>query len=98
MKTMYYRSYVAEELAYIDAMVSQLEQTVESRNIGRKTAVAVTLPDYWRIRVKAIAGLPQDLQPQADALLMRLDAIDTATERLSANKRVLVTQRTSRMK
>ena len=65
------------ELVHIRAMVLRLEHLVEHENIGHHTT-AVTSPDYWRGRVKAIAcGAPQ-LQPQAGTLLARLDAIDAA--------------------
>lgn len=80
MKTMYYRIYVAQELELIEAMLSQLEHVVHGEHTGRKkTAVMLS---YWRVRIGAIAGVPQDLQPRVHALLARLDAIDAASRQL----------------
>ncbi|KVO61351.1 hypothetical protein [Burkholderia stagnalis] len=80
MKTMYYRIYVAQELELIDAMLSQLEHVVRGKHTGRRKAAAML--SYWRVRIGAIAGVPQDLQPRVNALLARLDAIDAASRQL----------------
>jgi hypothetical protein len=74
---MHLQDEAVHELAHIRAMVMQLEQLVQSKNIGRRVTV-VTSPDYWRARVKATAELAPQLQPQAGTLLAQLDAIDAA--------------------
>ncbi|QBR04017.1 hypothetical protein [Paraburkholderia pallida] len=74
------------ELAHICTMVLRLEQLVHSEHIGRGTVV--TSPDYWRARVKATAKLAPQLQQQAGTLLARLDAIDSAIQRLRGRARV----------
>ena len=76
---MHYHNDAAQEFAHIGAMVSQLEQIVQNEHIGRQATV-VTLPDYWRARIKAIANPPPELQPQVRALLARLDAIEAANQ------------------
>ncbi|RQS61594.1 hypothetical protein DID96_32845 [Burkholderia sp. Bp8963] len=79
MKTTPYRNYAAQELAHIEAMILQLEQLVQSGNLDWRGTI-VTLPDYWRARIKAVANVPRDLEPQVDMLLARVDAIDAVRQ------------------
>lgn len=80
MKPTHSHNYAALELAHIAAMVSQLEEIVQSRTACR-TATAETLPNYWRARIKAIDVTPLELQSQIRTLLARLDALEAENVR-----------------
>ncbi|WP_233834656.1 hypothetical protein [Paraburkholderia sp. ZP32-5] len=72
---------VANELAHISAMIQRLEQLVrhDHDHIDLQATV-VTLPAYWRARIEANLDVPPELEPQAQVLLHRLDAIDAVIE------------------
>ncbi|MCX5544348.1 GNAT family N-acetyltransferase [Paraburkholderia sp. CNPSo 3076] len=80
MKTTFFSNDATLELAHITTMVSQLEQLVQSEITFPKSTV-VTLPAYWRARIKDIGSASLDMQSQVRTLLARLDALEAANER-----------------
>ncbi|WP_168788080.1 hypothetical protein [Paraburkholderia aromaticivorans] len=67
--------HLAQELAHIRVMITQLEHLVREDNT--RWTNQVSSPDYCRARINAIlaTGLPPELEPQVRALLARLDTI-----------------------
>ncbi|MBP0593809.1 hypothetical protein J8I87_29820 [Paraburkholderia sp. LEh10] len=66
--------HVAQELAHIGRMISQLERMAPKDLCGPTTSVIS--PTYWRARIEELAtGLPPVFEPQVRALLVRLDAL-----------------------